>query len=174
MTAFYNKIFFRNSNSFLIMKKIFILLFGIALTATAYSQESSKILVIEKINNSTESIMLDALSRITFNDTRVYIEQKDGNIITNDMSDITRIINTYGTGITESLANTEDFLQDVSPDEIAINCVAGSTITIYNINGSQILSIRQLADNGTVSIASLPKGIYLIRANEKTAKFIKR
>ena len=91
------------------------------------------------------------------------------------MSDILRIA-TYAnnTGISSAILEGNELLQYISSDEISINCNAGETIAIYNINGSKILTRRQTADGGSISIATLPKGIYLIRSNGKTAKFIKR
>lgn len=156
------------------MKKNYLLFLFTLFAVTLYSQDNTQSLVIEKIDNSNEYIAFDAVQRITFNSSNVNIEKKDGTIVTNDMADIYRIKNTYSTNIHNSFAEKDNFLQYISPDEIAINCPAGSTIKIYSISGSLIASTHQDADNGTISIASLPKGIYLIRANERTPKFIRR
>ena len=61
----------------------------------------------------------------------------------------------------------------ISPDEIAVNCEAGKEIAIYNISGTMVLKEIQDSEGGRVSIANLPKGIYLLRANGQTVKIIK-
>jgi hypothetical protein len=62
----------------------------------------------------------------------------------------------------------------ISSDEIAVNCEAGEEIAIYNVSGTMVLNEVQGSDGGSVSIANLPKGIYLLRANRQTVKIIKK
>ncbi|MBR5848234.1 MAG: T9SS type A sorting domain-containing protein, partial [Bacteroidaceae bacterium] len=40
--------------------------------------------------------------------------------------------------------------------------------------GTMVLNEVQGSDGGSVSIANLPKGIYLLRANRQTVKIIKK
>lgn len=157
------------------MKKLYVLVITTIFAISAFSQQEDANIVIEMNDNSSQTIAFDQLSRITFSGTTVNIEQFNGNTIKSDMSDILRIA-TYAnnTGISSAILEGNELLQYISSDEISINCNAGETIAIYNINGSKILTRRQTADGGSISIATLPKGIYLIRANGKTAKFIKR
>jgi hypothetical protein len=62
----------------------------------------------------------------------------------------------------------------LTTDEIAINSEAGSMVTIYNLTGAQLLT-RQIDTEGeSISIAGLPQGIYIVKANERTTKIIKR
>ncbi len=156
------------------MKKLYIFITTIMFSMSAFSQESASI-VVEKSDNSSHTIAFDQLNRITFDGNMVNIEQNNGNVIKNDMSDILRIA-TYAnnTGISSVILDSKELLQYISSDEIAINCYAGETIAIYNVNGSKILTKRQTADGASISIAILPKGIYLLRADGRTAKFIKR
>ena len=77
-----------------------------------------------------------------------------------------------------SIKNIEDnkigLLSYISSDEIAVNCNAGDVIRIFDVVGTQIICVCQRADNGIIGISQLPKGIYIIKANDRTAKFIKR
>ena len=57
---------------------------------------------------------------------------------------------------------------------MAVNCNAGEEIAIYNISGSIVQQTVQDSDGGSISIANLPKGIYLLRANRQTVKLIKK
>ncbi|MBR5890947.1 MAG: T9SS type A sorting domain-containing protein, partial [Bacteroidaceae bacterium] len=45
---------------------------------------------------------------------------------------------------------------------------------IYNVSGSMVQQKIQESDGGSISIANLPKGIYLLRANRQTVKLIKK
>ncbi|MBR6805869.1 MAG: T9SS type A sorting domain-containing protein [Bacteroidaceae bacterium] len=47
-------------------------------------------------------------------------------------------------------------------------------MAIYNISGSIVQQTVQDSDGGSISIANLPKGIYLLRANRQTVKLIKK
>jgi hypothetical protein len=62
----------------------------------------------------------------------------------------------------------------ISHDEIAINSEAGSTITIYGLTGTLLLTRRIDTQGEAISIAGLPQGIYIVKANGCTTKIIKR
>lgn len=156
------------------MKKVYTIVLSLMLAIPALAQDDTRI-VIEKSDNSTQSISFADLSRITFDNSNVKFEQSNGSITGCDMADIVRIATYTGeTSISDITTEKRELLQYISTDEIAVNCMTGSRIEIYNVSGSHILSTRLGADNGTISIAALPKGIYLLRADGRTAKFIKR
>lgn len=158
------------------MKKLYTFILITAFAITGYSQQTVTHIKVEKNDNSENVMAFEELQRITFNGTTVNIEQKGNNgTAAFDMADIARITSYHSsTGISENPTGNQDFVQYVSRDEIAVNVPAGAVINLYSISGSHILTMRQVTDNGTISIASLPKGIYLIKANERTAKIIKR
>lgn len=151
------------------MKRIFtILLIVAALPAAAQH------MLVDKNAGENEVISLDNLKQITFDGTTVNIEQTDGAKSSNAMSGINQI--TFGdyTAIGQLKDNSAELISYISADEITVNCKAGSTVTIYSIVGTQVLNIRLNADNGKVSIANLPKGIYIVKAQERTAKIVRR
>lgn len=155
------------------MKKLYTLFAALFFAAAAFAQQEVVYLNIEKTDNSTESINAATLQRITFDGSKVTFQSTDG-VVENDMQDIVRITPQTNTGISQTTTATGDLVRMVSPDAIAVNCPAGCTITIYSISGSVIMQTRQNADYGTINIAALSKGIYLVRADGRTAKFIKR
>ena len=153
--------------------KTFITLLLLAISLQA--QQDGAQIVIEKQDNTSRTIAFDALQKITFNSTDVNILLKDGTVISNDMSNIQRIISyTQSTNIESAMQGSEKLVNYLSADIIAVNCTAGSTIAIYSINGSHIYTTKLKTDFETISIAALPKGIYLLKADERTAKIIKR
>ena len=151
------------------MKKIYTLLVVLIASAPIMAQQ----MLVEK-NTDIETIEFDKLDKITFSGTTVKISQTDGSATEASMGEINRIYFSYYNCIESTVAEAEEIISYVSSDDIAVNCNAGEIITIYNIIGKQLVCVRQKSDNGIISIASLPKGIYVIRANDQTAKFVKR
>lgn len=157
------------------MKRLRTLFIVAVFALPIYSQQTDSRIVVEKTDNSELTIALSDIRKITFDYTTVNIISHDGNVFSNDMSDILRIASyAQETGIDNVSFGNEQLIEFVSSDNIAVNSPAGETIAIYNINGCLILAQRQLSDGGVISISTLPKGIYLIRTNGRTAKFIKR
>lgn len=153
------------------MKKVFsIILLAIATTLPAAAQQ----MLIDKEGISNEVINLDNLKQITFNGTTVTVEQNDGTTSSNEMSVINRISFGDHTVIDKIIAGNKGLVTYITSDEIAVNCEAGNQVTIYNVVGNQVLCTRLGADYATISIANLPKGIYIVKANERTAKIIRR
>lgn len=151
------------------MKRILYLIVTAALALPAFSQQ----MLIEKNSGGSSAVELENLRRITFNGNAVNLTLNDGTSIASNMSDISRIYFDGFSGI-KNIGKEETFITYISADEIVVNCRAGETINIYNINGSLVTVTRQQSDSGCIGIAQLPKGIYLIQAGEKTAKFVKR
>ena len=132
-------------------------------------------IVLEKNDSGKQAVALQNFRRITFNGSTVNIAQNDGTIIGTEMSDIAKIYFDDYTRIGEVDFNDgKDLISYISSDEIAVNCNAGEEIAIYNVSGSMVQQRTQESDGGSISIANLPKGIYLLRANRQTVKLIKK
>ena len=132
-------------------------------------------IVLEKNDSGKQAVALQNFRRITFNGSTVNIAQNDGTIIGTEMSDIAKIYFDDYTRIGEVDFNEgKDLISYISSDEIAVNCKAGEEIAIYNVSGSMVQQKIQESDGGSISIANLPKGIYLLRANRQTVKLIKK
>ena len=126
------------------MKKAYTLLLFLIIALPSMAQQ----IFIEKSGN-TETIEFSKLDKITFNNTTVNISQTDGTTTSADMKDIERI----------------HFSNYSSIDEVGVR---------YNIIGNQLMCVRQKSANSIISIANLPQGIYIIKINDQTAKFVKR
>ena len=151
------------------MKKLYTLLLFIIATLPIYAQQ----IFVEKGSN-TETIEFAKLDKITFSGTTVNILQTDGTTTSAAMSDINRIHFSSYNSIDNLKATTSELINYISNDYIAVNCHAGESICIYNIIGTKLICTRQQSDNGIISIAQLPRGIYIIKINDQTAKFVKR
>ena len=152
------------------MKKILtVILFAMATALPASAQQ----MLIEKTGSENEIISLDNLKQITFDGTTVNIEQTDGKTSSTSMEYIDRISFGNFTSIdnVESVGALVDY---VSRDVISVECVTGTEITIYSVTGMRLLDISSEAGRRQISIANLPKGIYILKIGDKTAKIAKR
>ena len=151
------------------MKKLFITILLFSVLPAAAQQ-----MLVDKGTQNPEIIELDDFEKITFNGTTVNIENNTGAIYSRSMGDIRRIYFDDLSSIADIKQQGGNLVEYLSPDEIAINSSAGSTVTIYNLTGAQLLCKRIYAEGEAISIAHLPQGIYIIKANEETTKIIKR
>ena len=153
------------------MKKLIIFFTFALLTISAMSQSQ---ITIEKVSGDTQTMLWENFRKITFDGSKVNILSNKGESISNQMADIMRITTTLvETGI-ETPAENCGLLNFVSSNEIAINCQEGELVCVYSISGSIVLSQRLSNDNGCINVAHLPKGVYLLQANGRTVKFLKR
>ena len=151
------------------MKKLLFIISFIAIAGTATAQH----MVVETAGGN-EVFTLDNLKQITFNGTTVNIEQTDGTQSSASMGNIKRIYFDDMSSIADINAQGGDLVEYLSHDDIAINSEAGSTVAIYSLTGAQLLTRRIDTQGEAISIAGLPQGIYIVKANGRTTKIIKR
>ena len=130
-------------------------------------------ILIEKGGN-TETVEFENLDKITFNGTTVKILRTNGTETSASMGEIERIHFSNYSSIDEIGVQKENIFYYISNDCIEINSNAGDIVRIYNIIGNQLMCVRQKSANSIISIANLPQGIYIIKINDQTAKFVKR
>ena len=152
------------------MKEILpIILFAIATASPVSAQQ----MLIEKVGYENEIISLNNLKQITFDGTTVNIEQTDGRTSSTSMEYIDRISFGDFTSI-DDVESNEALVNYISRDEISTNCGTGTGITLYSVTGISLLDVRSEADRKQISIANLPKGIYILKVGEQTVKIVKR
>ena len=151
------------------MKKLLFIISLLAIAGTATAQH----MVVETAGGN-EVFTLENLKQITFNGTTVNIEQTDGTKSSASMGNIKRIYFDDMSSIADMPAQSGNLVEYISFDEIAINSEAGSTVAIYSLTGAQLLSRRIDTQGEAISIAGLPQGIYIVKANGRTTKIIKR
>lgn len=151
------------------MKKIFtLLLFFTALPVAAQQ------MLVDNGTDNPQIINFDEFDKITFSGTTVNIRLTDGSMSSSEMSDINRIIFGDYTGVDNIDSERKELVTYISCDAIAINSEAGTDVKIFNLIGTQIISTRLEAYGGKISIANLPRGIYIVKAGTRTTKIVKR
>ena len=151
------------------MKRLLFLIPFLAITSTAKAQW----LVVEKEASEPVSMSLTELKQITFSGKTVNVERTDGTKYSDTMGNISRIYIEQKQSIDNVGELGDNLVEYLSFDEIAINSEAGSMVAVYNLTGAQLLTKRIDAQGEPISIANLPQGIYIVKANEKTTKIIK-
>ena len=131
-------------------------------------------MVVEMTDSNNQVVKLEDLKQITFDGTTVNIEQTNGTKSSASMGNIGRIYFGDLSSIADINAQSENLVEYLTTDEIAINSEAGSMVTIYNLTGAQLLTRRIDTQGEAISIAGLPQGIYIVKANGCTTKIIKR
>lgn len=131
-------------------------------------------MVVEMTDSNNQMVKLESLRQITFNGTTVNIEQTDGTKSSTSMGNIGRIYFGDHSSIADIYAQSGNLVEYISADEITINSEAGSTVVIYGLTGVQLLTRRIDTQGEAISIAGLPQGIYIVKANGRTTKIIKR
>lgn len=132
---------------------------------------------------------------------RLVIWQKDGTKVSYDLDEQPKttfttedlVITTTATIINFPLSNIQRYtyeggalsVKDIKADGISISHVGdnvivkgltnGKSVTVYTIDGKQLMTKRSDGSNIlTLSLANLPAGVYMIKADEITYKFLKR
>ena len=131
-------------------------------------------MVVEMADSNSRVVQLENLKQITFDGITVNIEQTDGTKSSASMGNIKRIYFDDMSSIADINAQGGDLVEYLSHDDIAINSEAGSMVTVYSLTGAQLLTRRIDTQGEAISIAGLPQGIYIVKANERTTKIIKR
>lgn len=152
------------------MKRLLFIISLLAIAGTATAQH----MVVETTGHEDNVITIENLKQITFDGTTVNIELTDGSNSSASMGDIERIYFADLSSIADINSQDENLVTYISTDEIAINSNGGSLVAIYNLTGAQLLTRRIDAQGEAISIAGLPQGIYIVKANERTTKIIKR
>ena len=152
------------------MKKLLFIISLLAIAVTATAQH----MVVEMTDSNNQVVKLESLRQITFNGTTVNIEQTDGTKSSTSMGNIGRIYFGDHSSIADINAQSSNLVEYITTDEIAINSEAGSTVVIYGLTGTQLLTRRIDTQGEAISIAGLPQGIYIVKANGRTTKIIKR
>jgi hypothetical protein len=151
------------------MKKLLFIISLLAIAGTATAQH----MVVETAGGN-EVFTLENLKQITFNGTTVNIEDNTGTVYSATMGDINRIYFDDQSSVADIEYQGGNLVEYISPDEISIDCNAGSTVTVYSLTGAQMITRRMNTQGGIISIAGLPQGIYIVKTEERTTKIIKR
>lgn len=136
------------------------------------------VLVVKTTDGSTpKKISLDDIRKITFegDDMKVW-RNDDAQTSVFSMPDVQNI--TFGDGNASGIADAtvgKEALRPVYSDGVlAASGLAGRTadVAVYDVSGRKLFSAADW-DGAPISVAALPKGIYIFKVNNQTIKFTK-
>jgi len=139
---------------------------------TAKVQAQSMNIVLN--SGTTQTYSITSASKIYFSDNNLIFGETNSSTSINQIRKITFSTATSVDNVSDNRtlfcvtpnpASSYVLLKNI-PDE---NCTA----TIYSMTGAMMLSSIVSSSSNTVDVNSLPKGVYLVKVKNLTAKFIK-
>jgi len=148
-----------------------------ATNASAFTATPKYKLVLWEKNGLTTDFLLENGVTITFNDGKLVITNDVADILDYDLDGIWKWTyedtGDHGSGI-QSISS--DYSVQFGGDMIVFrNLKAGSNISIYAVNGIQMMN-ETIANDGeyTFQLSNLTQGVYVVNVNGKTYKIVKK
>ena len=144
---------------------------------TPEPQKSGKTLVVLTKDGGKTEFVLSEKPKVLFEGKSLRITSSKADV-TYTLSDILRFtyINTDPTGINQ-LAETEDPTEVSYQDGTLVlsQLKEGTVVGVYSLDGKKVQQLRA-SHKGTyrLSLSSLPKGVYIVKADTITYKIMKR
>ena len=155
------------------------MLCGLALgafcTFGAAADAEKGVIVISTDGNQVEASFA-AIDRIEIGNSGLTLERRNGENTSMSFSDIDKIlIGSELSGLRQIDSNDQFAVwPTVTDGELNISGLpAGETVTLLDVNGATVVPTSVAEGLNTLSIASLPAGIYIVSSNNKSVKIIK-
>lgn len=153
---------------------IFICAFVTALSGV-YAQNN---LTIHYIGGNNQTVNLNKIGKITFLDGKMDLDGKESGVTSYVLSEIANITfeatKTPASGIEEGVTTKElSIYPNPAMDAVRLRGLEeASMVTVYTVAGNVVMHLEVFPDE-SIHVAGLPKGLYLLRVNNRTIKFSK-
>lgn len=112
-------------------------------------------------------------AKITFSNGQMLFHY-DGNVVgTFNIKDVEKLF-FYITGSVDKIQKNRVVSYSSDCEELSVNSPVGTSVVVYHVNGSRVLSHLQTIASSTISVAHLPAGIYMVVIGSETLKFVKQ
>lgn len=150
---------------------------ALALTGTLMADGAEKSVVVIMTDGSQRGETLANVDRITLGTSALTLESVGGASQTVDYADIDRVL--IG-------AEWSAIQQITAPGEVAVWPTAtdgpvnisglqpGESVTVYDLKGATVATAAATTGVTTVSLGSLPTGIYILTARNQSVKIVKK
>jgi hypothetical protein len=144
----------------------------------AFNLSAQSSLTIYLKNKNQQSLLVSSVKKIVFTKDNLEFKQSDGSESVYAFTAVAKIaFSTSTTGTDDILSGQEALSIYPNPvkDYIYFRNLSdnGAKITIFNLNGSVLLSTELNAVDSGINVSVLEKGFYLLKVNDKTFKFTK-
>ena len=143
------------------------------LTALGQTEVSAQTLVLHHANGTTTDVELFTRPSVTFQNDKVYITSS---VLSMEYPKDNVLLFTYK-GKTSGIGNLRNEQVDYTQESgrlVFHGVKATDHIAVYTSNGVRVpVSVTRGTDNATLSLSSVPSGVYVLNVNGKTSKFTK-
>lgn len=146
------------------------------ITISLVSAQNSMIVRLK--DGSSSGTLVSSTNKITFSGGNLLLKKNDASVSSYLISDINKITFGLYSGISEIVSQQTTLSVYPCPARNSVqlkNTPEGQVhITIYNLAGIPQLNCTLNDGTQAIDISNLPKGLYLLKANNKTLKFTKQ
>ncbi len=147
----------------------------IATLGAGAQSQSKDAMVVETKGGERVEFYFDQKPEMTFQDEYVNIAAGE-QTVQYAMADVTRVYFQEGTGTGVSSAKAESVRFFFGGDQLrAEGLTPGTQVSVYTVGGTLAAKAGAGSDGtATLSTAGLSKGVYLVKANKVSYKFVKK
>lgn len=118
-----------------------------------------------------QSVALTSLKKITFSGGKMLATTADG-VHSFDLNTMEKMFfSATATALTTTTADCIGLVYDAASQTVRVGGnTGGAMLNVYFLNGSLALRTPVAAEGASVSLASLPKGVYVVKLNGQTLK----
>jgi len=157
------------------MRKQVLLLTSLLLAGGVLTAKAGVNKLVISSQTGVEEIELESINRITFNEEQMMVETQQG-VSSYYVGDIDKMSFDLESGIDDVVSKEWDDGIAVAFNNGILTVTAADNsdikLVVYAVNG---MLVHSDSGNGTLvyDFTQLPEGIYIVRANNKTIKFVK-
>lgn len=154
-------------------KRKLLAVLGLAVSTGCFAQDD----ITLKLNSGNKSYKIDDVKSITFDGTDLKVNKLNDEADTYAFADIVNISFDTATGIDNLKIAGGKLTVSVEPGSDIIR-IGGYdarqkySVSVFNLAGEKVIGIDSWTGDA-VSVASLPKGVYVLKINNTTLKFRK-
>lgn len=156
------------------MKKTVLKSGVISLALMLAASASATVLTVKHGSDQTTQVDITKISRIHFENGQMVITHTDGTHQI-DLGDIQHMrFDLTATSIADINTTIDDINVIIAHGFITVNSAEGTPIklNVYNLSGFNVAASDGVGSVG-LDLGTLPAGIYIVKANNKTIKFIR-
>lgn len=160
-------------------RNLFLLLF--LLSASLLLPALAQDMIVKAVDGNEEAKKVYTIQTITFSDGNMMMNLKSGSSETKSISEIRKLYFNglfLGTGELENSGVSDDISIYPNPVIHTIyfngNIKDNSDVSVYSIDGRLKLSTQLQSGTNSINAENLESGLYVLRINNRTIRFIKQ
>ncbi|MFA6200573.1 MAG: T9SS type A sorting domain-containing protein [Bacteroidales bacterium] len=156
--------------------KCFFSIITVMLSFITYSAMAQSGVIVQYTTNQEQAFILNDQGKIYFYGSNLIIDQSNGQTQTIEISNIRKLYFQTNLSISEDIAVDNNIILYPNPatDQIKLSNIKVHTlISVYSMDGKLLINQFSSSDK-SINVGNLQKGLYIVKANDKTFKLIKQ